>query len=93
MSSPEKRDNDENTQNKNSRNFRSIYYEKVGFRELDRTKSLEILLNEKPLNILKLESFVQKFFIPQIHREKVWMLLLGKLKLWIQYFQSVCSKD
>lgn len=68
----------ENTQNLRKQNFRASYYEKVGFRGVDNTKSLEIILNEKPFNLAKLECFCQKSTIPGILREKVWMLLLGK---------------
>uniref|UniRef100_A0A7N4PSZ4 TBC1 domain family member 7 n=1 Tax=Sarcophilus harrisii TaxID=9305 RepID=A0A7N4PSZ4_SARHA len=34
------------------RNFRSVYYEKVGFRGVEEKKSLEILLKDDPLGIL-----------------------------------------
>uniref|UniRef100_A0A8C2C7K7 TBC1 domain family, member 7 n=1 Tax=Cyprinus carpio TaxID=7962 RepID=A0A8C2C7K7_CYPCA len=34
------------------RNFRSAYYEKVGFRGVEEKKSLEILLKDNPLGIL-----------------------------------------
>lgn len=35
------------------RNFRSAYYEKVGFRGVEEKKSLEILLKDNPLGMLK----------------------------------------
>lgn len=34
------------------RNFRSAYYEKVGFRGVEEKKSLEILLKDSPLGAL-----------------------------------------
>lgn len=34
------------------RNFRSAYYEKVGFRGVEEKKSLEILLKDNPLGTL-----------------------------------------
>lgn len=41
------------------RNFRSAYYEKVGFRGVEEKKSLEILLKENPLGqILSLKTFI-----------------------------------
>lgn len=33
------------------RNFRSAYYEKVGFRGVEEKKSLEILLKDNPLGM------------------------------------------
>ena len=36
------------------RNFRSAYYEKVGFRGVEEKKSLEILLKDNPLGMLLL---------------------------------------
>lgn len=36
------------------RNFRSAYYEKVGFRGVEEKKSLEILLKDNPLGMLVL---------------------------------------
>ena len=59
------------------RNFRSAYYEKVGCRSVEERKSLEILLKEKPLNIMKLKQFCLRFSVPNVHRSFLWSILLG----------------
>ena len=59
------------------RNFRSYYYEKVGFRGVEEKKSLEILLKDKPLDVIKLKQFCLRFPVPALHRNKVWKILLG----------------
>ncbi|CAB1430621.1 unnamed protein product [Pleuronectes platessa] len=46
------------------RNFRSAYYEKVGFRGVEEKKSLEILLKDHPLDLEKLSTFSQRFPLP-----------------------------
>lgn len=60
-----------------SRNFRSVYYEKVGCRGVEEKKLLEHLLKEKPLDLVVLREFTRRFTLPVISREPVWMLLLG----------------
>lgn len=59
------------------RNFRSYYYDKVGFRGVEEKKSLEMLLNEKPLNLMKISQFCLRFSLPVMYREYVWNILLG----------------
>lgn len=59
------------------RNFRSAYYEKVGFRSVEEKKSLEILLKEKPLDHGKLKQFCLRFSVPTTYRNLIWKLLLG----------------
>ncbi|XP_056635350.1 TBC1 domain family member 7 [Diorhabda sublineata] len=59
------------------RNFRSAYYEKVGFRSVEEKKSLEILLKEKPLDCEKLKQFCLRYCVPTCYRNLVWKLLLG----------------
>lgn len=61
------------------RNFRSAYYEKVGFRSVEEKKSLEILLKDRPLDQGKLKQFCLRFTVPAVHRNFVWKLLLGKI--------------
>ncbi|KAJ7986355.1 hypothetical protein DPEC_G00339060 [Dallia pectoralis] len=61
------------------RNFRSAYYEKVGFRGVEEKKSLEILLKENPLDVEKLNTFSQRFPLPSMYRIHVWKVLLGIL--------------
>lgn len=58
------------------RNFRSSYYEKVGFRSVEEKKSLEILLKDKPLDKTKLRQFCLRFTVPGIYRNFVWRVLL-----------------
>ncbi|XP_023244263.1 TBC1 domain family member 7-like [Centruroides sculpturatus] len=62
-----------------SRNFRSYYYDKVGFRGVEEKKSLEILLRDKPIDMAKLAQFCLRFSLPSMYREYVWKLLLGIL--------------
>ncbi|NWY40120.1 TBCD7 protein, partial [Sylvia atricapilla] len=65
------------------RNFRSVYYEKVGFRGVEEKKSLEILLKDDRLGkwillyIEKLCTFSQRFPLPSMYRVLVWKVLLG----------------
>lgn len=61
------------------RNFRSAYYEKVGFRGVEEKKSLEILLKDNPLDVEKLSTFSQRFPLPSMYRMHVWKVLLGIL--------------
>uniref|UniRef100_A0A3Q3KR70 TBC1 domain family member 7 n=1 Tax=Monopterus albus TaxID=43700 RepID=A0A3Q3KR70_MONAL len=61
------------------RNFRSTYYEKVGFRGVEEKKSLEILLKDNPLDLEKLSTFSQRFPLPSVYRIHVWKVLLGIL--------------
>lgn len=59
------------------RNFRYFYYEKVGFRGVEEKKSLDILLAEKPNDLLsKLSSFTHRFQMPGMYRKLIWKLLL-----------------
>lgn len=60
----------------NNRNFRSTYYDKVGFRCVEEKKSLEILLNERPIDRAKLSKFCLRFSLPSMYREYVWQVLL-----------------
>lgn len=61
------------------RNFRSVYYEKVGFRGVEEKKSLEILLKDDRWDIEKLCTFCQRFPLPSMYRMLVWKVLLGIL--------------
>ncbi|XP_063779257.1 TBC1 domain family member 7 [Pseudophryne corroboree] len=61
------------------RNFRSVYYEKVGFRGVEEKKSLEILLKDDRLDIEKLCTFSQRFPLPSMYRILIWKVLLGIL--------------
>ncbi|XP_018419158.1 PREDICTED: TBC1 domain family member 7 isoform X3 [Nanorana parkeri] len=61
------------------RNFRSVYYEKVGFRGVEEKKSLEILLKDDRLDIEKICTFSQRFPLPSMYRILVWKVLLGIL--------------
>lgn len=63
------------------RNFRSIYYEKVGCKSVEEKKSLENLLKEKNPDLTKLKQFSLRFAVPHVYRSLLWKLLLGKLNL------------
>lgn len=62
---------------KDDRNFRSHYYEKVGFRGVEERKTLEVLWSDDPLNIDKFSSFALKHSMPSCDRLQVWKVLLG----------------
>ncbi|KAG1941844.1 TBC1 domain family member 7 isoform X1 [Pimephales promelas] len=84
------------------RNFRSAYYEKVGFRGVEEKKSLEIVLKDNPLDVEKLSTFSQRFPLPSMYRIHVWKVLLGILpphsdshalvsRCRLQQFQDISS--
>ncbi|GAB6026177.1 TBC1 domain member 7 [Chamberlinius hualienensis] len=62
-----------------SRNFRSYYYEKFGFRGVEEKKSIEIILKENRLDKEKLSQFCLRFPVPSMHRALVWKVLLDVL--------------
>ncbi|XP_053687845.1 TBC1 domain family member 7 [Sabethes cyaneus] len=74
------------------RNFRSTYYEKVGCRSVEERKSLEILLKDKPLNVLKLKQFCIRFTVPNIHRNVLWNFLLGVTPAYTDSRQYVMTQ-
>ncbi|CAG0888844.1 unnamed protein product [Darwinula stevensoni] len=55
----------------------SYYYEKVGFRGVEEKKSLEILLKEDPLDLIKLKHFCARFPVLEQYRISMWKVLLG----------------
>lgn len=70
------------------RNFRSYYYGKVGCRGVEEKKSLEILLNEDPLDEEKISHFCLRFPVPALYRHQLWKILLGMYK----YIQMILLK-
>uniref|UniRef100_A0A0K2TDW8 TBC1 domain family member 7 n=2 Tax=Lepeophtheirus salmonis TaxID=72036 RepID=A0A0K2TDW8_LEPSM len=66
------------------RNFRTHYYERVGFKGLNE-KTLDTLLNEEPRSIEKLQQFCLRFSVPSIMRLEVWKV--------IYEFSSIYSKN
>ncbi|KAJ8920268.1 hypothetical protein NQ315_011929 [Exocentrus adspersus] len=66
------------------KNFRSVYYEKVGFRSVEEKKSLEILLKDKPLDRGKLKQFCLRFCLPATYRNLMWKLLLGVVPVHVE---------
>ena len=50
------------------RNFRSHYYEKVGFRGMDERKTLEIILKDDPISLEKCVNFTLRCTIPAADR-------------------------
>ncbi|XP_076043224.1 TBC1 domain family member 7 [Oratosquilla oratoria] len=59
------------------RNFRSQYYEKVGFRCVEEKRSIETLLKDQPVDEKKLTNFSLRMTLPAAYRTLVWKLLLG----------------
>ncbi|XP_070564783.1 TBC1 domain family member 7-like isoform X2 [Ptychodera flava] len=74
------------------RNFRSHYYEKVGFKGVEGKKSLEILLKEDPLDNDKLTTFCHRFPVPGIYRPFVWKIVLGVLPIHQSIHQFVLKQ-
>ncbi|KRT86282.1 GTPase activator protein, partial [Oryctes borbonicus] len=66
------------------RNFRSAYYEKVGFRSVEEKKTLDMLLKDKSLDMGKLKQFCLRFSVPPTHRKLLWKLLLGVLPMYVE---------
>ena len=62
---------------KDDRNFRSHYYEKVGFRGVDERKALELLWQDDPLNLEKFSNFALKHSLPFCDRLSVWKVILS----------------
>ncbi len=73
---------------KDDKNFRSHYYEKVGFRGVDERKTLDVLLQEDPFNIDKFCNFGQKCTIPYNDRINVWKIILGKNASGFSMFEN-----
>ena len=61
---------------KDDKNFRSHYYEKVGFRGVEERKTLEVLWSDDPLHIEKFKSFALKYSLPSCDRLQVWKVCL-----------------
>ena len=61
------------------RNFRSNYYKKFGFRNIEEKKSIELLLKEHPLDVEKLRLFCLRFPVSARYRLYLWKLVLGEL--------------
>ncbi|XP_034944065.1 TBC1 domain family member 7 [Chelonus insularis] len=74
------------------RNFRSSYYEKVGFRSVEEKKSLEILLKERPFDKAKLKQFCLRFTVPAIHRNFLWKILLGITPIYPESHEFVTKQ-
>ncbi|XP_054280485.1 TBC1 domain family member 7 [Macrosteles quadrilineatus] len=59
------------------RNFRSLYYEKVGCKSVEEKRSLEMLFKDKTLDKNKISQFCSRFTVPFVYRSYVWKFLLG----------------
>ena len=53
---------------RDDRNFRSHYYEKVGFRGMDERKTLDTILKDDPISIEKCANFALRCNIPAVDR-------------------------
>ena len=73
------------------RNFRSTYLVKVGINKIEEKKSIEILLKEYPLDLMKLRQFCLKFQIPVTYRLHLWKVLLGRNTMFMLFFNSFTS--
>jgi len=70
------------------RNFRSNYYDKMGFRAVEEKKSIEVLLKEKPLEIDKLRQYCLRFPVSARYRIFLWKVILGRYNNYLQQFNS-----
>ncbi|XP_066253163.1 TBC1 domain family member 7 isoform X1 [Euwallacea similis] len=80
------------TMSTDERNFRSIYYEKVGFKNVEEKKSLEILLKEKHLDLGKLKQFCLRFTVPHVYRSFLYKLLLGVIPAQVELHTFVMNQ-
>ncbi|GAB0096502.1 TBC1 domain family member 7 [Sergentomyia squamirostris] len=71
------------------RNFRSVYYEKVGCRGVGETNKLENLLKEKVVDQGKLKQFCIRFAVPVRHRSMLWCSLLDVHPMYTNNLQCV----
>ncbi|XP_050449177.1 TBC1 domain family member 7 isoform X2 [Cataglyphis hispanica] len=74
------------------RNFRSSYYEKVGFRSVEEKKSLEILLKERPFDKTKLKQFCLRFTVPAMYRNFLWKVLLDVLPVYVESHEFIMAQ-
>ncbi|XP_060528842.1 TBC1 domain family member 7 [Cylas formicarius] len=74
------------------RNFRSVYYEKVGFKSVEEKKSLEMLLKDRPLDRAKLMQFCLRFYVPYTYRGLVWKLTLGVVPIYVDSHPLVMNQ-
>ena len=58
------------------RNFRTSYYNSLGFHGVDVKISLETIMNEEIIDVMKLQRFSLKFGLPALHRIIVWKIIL-----------------
>jgi len=61
------------------RNFRLLYYDQLGLRNVDQVRALEHILKDERLDVEKLSTFASKFTLPSLYRPFVWKVLLGIL--------------
>ena len=64
-------------------NFRSHYYGKVGFKGVDDRKTIEVLLNEDPINVFKCADFAVKCSVPTERRLMLWKSILRELLIFV----------
>ncbi|XP_076295835.1 TBC1 domain family member 7 isoform X1 [Lasioglossum baleicum] len=74
------------------RNFRSSYYEKVGFRSVEEKRSLEILLKERPFDKAKLKQFCLRFTVPTIYRNFLWKILLDVIPVYVESHEFIMNQ-
>ncbi|XP_020288745.1 TBC1 domain family member 7 isoform X2 [Pseudomyrmex gracilis] len=74
------------------RNFRSSYYEKVGFRSVEEKKSLEILLKERPFDKAKLKQFCLRFTVPAMYRNFLWKVLLDVTPVYMESHEFIMAQ-
>lgn len=67
------------------RNFRSLYYEKVGCKSVEERKSLEILFKEKVIDVNRVRQFCSRFSVPFHYRSYVWRVVFGMEQVFMYF--------
>ena len=65
------------SQMQEDKDFRSHYYERVGFRGVDERKMLDSLLREDPVSLNRCAAFALKCTVPSDRRRALWEAVLG----------------
>ena len=71
------------------RNFRSHYYEKVGFRGMDERKTLEIILKDDPISLEKCVNFTLRCTIPAADR---YIFIIIAASVEVQFYTGLFQR-
>ncbi|CAH3136305.1 unnamed protein product [Porites lobata] len=77
---------------KDGRNFRTLYYDTLGLRNVEQRKALEILLKDDPIDVKRISTFSTRFSLPAIYRTHVWKVILGVIPPYRDAHQFVIQQ-